>query len=289
MTIFFRFFFGAILGSILFSCNVYRRDILFKASKEKELEFARNALSVKTPANYLVGKNDILEFALFTNKGEAVVDPTSEFMRQVNSGASGGTVARTAAKYLIQADGCADLPILGHVKLDSLTLHQVDSLLSVKYGQFYQDVFVLSKVSNRRILIMGLGMGGSLGALGGGGAAMGGGAMGGAAGGGSRAQVFEFDRENVTLMEVLAKCGGVGRYSFANRIKVIRGNPNNPVIFTVDLTSWDSFQKANMVLQPNDIVYIEPLRRGVLEFLSDFTGVTTVASTILSIFLISRL
>lgn len=292
MTFFCRFFFVVVLGSMLFSCNVYRRDILFKASKEKEIEFARNALSIKTPSNYLVGKNDVLEFSLFTNKGEAVIDPTSEFLRQVNTTTTGGVIARTTAKYLIQADGCADLPILGHVKLDSLTLHQVDSLLSVKYGQYYQDVYVLSKISNRRILVMGLGGGGTLGAMGAMGGGMGGGAgggMGGGISGGSRAQVFEFDRENITLIEVIARCGGVGRYSYANRVKVIRGDLNNPVIFTVDLTNWESYQKANLVLQPNDIVYIEPLRRGVLEFLSDFTGISAVASTILSIFLISRL
>ena len=172
---------------------------------------------------------------------------------------------------------------LCRVRQSSLTIHQVDSLLAEKYNQYYQDVFVISKASNRKIFILGTGSGGSLGGLAIGG--MGGG-MGAGSGGG---RVFELDRENVSLLEVIASVGGVGRYSYTNRIKIIRGNIRNPLIFTVDLTTWDSFQKTNIIMQPNDIVYIEPLRRGALEFLTDFSRVSAFATTILSIFLILRL
>jgi polysaccharide export outer membrane protein len=272
-----------ILG-MLSSCSVYRRDILFKASKVMEKEFAQNSTNAKTPPNYLLSKNDLLEFVIFTNKGEAIIDPTSELMKQVSSGQSSAN-RQGNARYLIQGDGCADLPILGHTKLDSLTIHQVDSLLAIKYGQFYQDVFVLSKVSNRKIFVLGLGSGGSLGA------GMGGmGGMGGGMGGGSgRATIVELESENVTLIEILAKSGGVGRYSYANRIKVIRGDLKNPQIISIDLTRWDSFQKSNLILQPNDIVYIEPLRRGFLEFFSDFTSLSSILTTVLSVYLITRL
>lgn len=264
------------------SCDVYRRDILFKASREMEKEFAKNSLDIKVPSNYLTKKNDYLEFIIFTNKGESVIDPTSEFMKQVN--ALGVGAARSNAKYLIQADGCADLPILGHIKIDSLSIHQTDSLLAEKYGKYYQDVFVMSKVSNRKIYLLGIGSGGSLGAVGGGMAGGGGGG-----GGSSKTTVFELENENVTLIEVLAKVGGVGRYSHANRIKVIRGDLRNPTIFTVDITKYDSFQKSNLIMQPNDIIYVEPLRRGFLEFFGDFSSLATIFSTALSVYLITKL
>jgi polysaccharide export outer membrane protein len=247
-----------------------------------EKEFAKNSLDIKVPSNYLTRKNDFLEFIIFTNKGESVIDPTSEYMKQVNAIGSGGGRS-SSAKYLIQADGCADLPILGHIKLDSLTLHQTDSLLAEKYGKYYQDVYVMSKISNRKIYLLGIGSGGSLGAIGAVGGAVGGG------GGGSRTEVITLETENVTLIEVLAKAGGVGRYSHANRIKVIRGDLRNPTIFTIDITKYDSFQKSNLIMQPNDIIYIEPLRRGFLEFFGDFNSLTTLVSTILSIYLITKL
>ena len=247
-----------------------------------EKEFAKNSLDIKVPSNYLTRKNDFLEFIIFTNKGESVIDPTSEYMKQVNAIGSGGGRS-SSAKYLIQADGCADLPILGHIKLDSLTLHQTDSLLAEKYGKYYQDVYVMSKISNRKIYLLGIGSGGSLGAIGAVGGAVGGG------GGGSRTEVITLETENVTLIEVLAKAGGVGRYSHANRIKVIRGDLRNPTIFTIDITKYDSFQKSNLIMQPNDIIYIEPLRRGFLEFFGDFNSMASLVSTILSVYLITKL
>ena len=108
-------------------------------------------------------------------------------------------------------------------------------------------------------------------------------------GGASRASIVELESENVTLIEVLAKSGGVGRYSYSNRIKVIRGDLKNPQIFSIDLTKWNSYQKANLILQPNDIVYIEPLRRGFLEFFSDITSLSSILTTVLSVYLITRL
>ena len=108
-------------------------------------------------------------------------------------------------------------------------------------------------------------------------------------GGSGRATIVALESENVTLIEVLAKAGGVGRYSYANRIKVIRGDLRNPQVFTVDLTRWDSFQKSNLIMQPNDIVYIEPLRRGFLEFFSDISAISGIITTVLSFYLITRL
>lgn len=107
--------------------------------------------------------------------------------------------------------------------------------------------------------------------------------------GAGNGRIFELERENITLFEVIASNGGVGRYSYTNRVKVLRGDLKNPTIFTVDLTKWDSFQKANLIMQPNDIIYIEPLRRGVLEFIGDFTGLSAIATSIISIYLITRL
>lgn len=262
-----------ILFSVLFSsCELYRRDILFKAPKEKEAEFLKASYSITNPKNYLINKNDYLEFKLFSNNGEILVDPTSEFAKQVNS--ASGSPANI--KYLVQSDGCIDLPIIGHTKVDSLNIHQCDSLLAKLYGKYYLDVFVLSKVSNPRVYVLGLGNGANL-FGGGGGSSVG------------RSQTVTLDHENTTLFEILAQSGGVGLYSFTNRIKIIRGNLSNPTIFTVDISQWNSYQQSNLVVQPNDIIYVEPLRRGAFEFLRDFSQISGVATFLLSFYILTRI
>jgi polysaccharide export outer membrane protein len=242
---------------------------LFKAPKEKEAEFLKASYSIVNPKNYLINKNDYIEFKIFSNNGEILVDPTSEFSKQVNS--TNGSPA--SIKYLVQGDGCIDLPIIGHTKVDSLNLHQCDSLLARLYGKYYLDVFVLSKVSNPRVYILGLGNGTNL--IGGGGS-------------GGRSQTVTLDHENTTLFEIIAQSGGVGLYSYTNRIKIIRGNLSNPTIFTIDISKWDSYQQSNLVVQPNDIIYIEPLRRGGFEFLRDFSQISGILTILLSFYIITR-
>lgn len=252
------------------SCELYRRDILFKAPKEKEAEFLKASYSIQNPKNYLINKNDYLEFQIFSNHGEILVDPTSEFVKQVTSA---GSSATKGVKYLVQSDGCVDLPIIGHTKVDSLNIHQCDSLLANLYGKYYLDVFVLSKVSNPRVYVLGLGSTANSG---------GGNSIG-------RALVVTLEHENTTLFEIIAKNGGVGMYSYTNRIKIIRGNLANPTIFTVDITKYDSYQKSNLVVQPNDIIYIEPLRRGAIEFLRDFSQISGILTVLLSFYIITRI
>ena len=40
-------------------------------------------------------------------------------------------------------------------------------------------------------------------------------------------------------------------------MKLIRGNLQNPDVYAVDLSTLDGMKGANMVLQANDIIYIE--------------------------------
>lgn len=238
--------------------------------------FKKNSYNISVPKNYLINRNDYLEFSIFTNKGEVLVDPTSELAKQI-SGANSNT-GTSKFRYLVQGDGYVNLPIVGRLKVDSITLPQCDSLLAATYSKYYQDVFIISKISNRRVFILGKGNMGGVGGSGGGGGGMQGGA-----------QIYELENENITLVEILTKMGGPGFYSHADRIKVIRGDLKNPLIFTIDMTRWDSFQKSEMRILPNDIIYIESGRRGFLDFLRDFSLIASLVSTLLTVYIINRL
>lgn len=261
------------LLAFLGSCKYYKRDIMFKAPKEKEEEFKKNSYSMQVPKNYLLNKNDQLEFSIFTNKGEVLIDPTSEFAKQISGSVSNSNSGRV--KYTIQADGYVFLPILGRIKLDSITIFQCDSLLSSLYSKYYLEPFVYTKVLNRRVYILGKGILGTSGGTSGGGMAGG-------------TQIYELEHENITLIDILTRMGGPGIYSHVERIKVIRGDLKNPTIFTIDMTRWDSFQKSEMRILPNDIIYIESGRRAGLDFLRDFSMLSGLVSALLTLYLFNR-
>ncbi len=125
---------------------------MFRASASKEADFKQNSFSIPTTKNYLINKNDLLEFQVFTNKGEVLIDPTSEFAKQISGTTSGSVVNRI--KYLVRGDGTVFLPILGSVPISGITIPQCDSVLSSLYSKYYQDVFIMSKIANRRALFL---------------------------------------------------------------------------------------------------------------------------------------
>jgi polysaccharide export outer membrane protein len=260
----------------LSSCGFYTRHILFRADQEMEKEFRKAASSIITPPNYLIQKNDYLEFFMVTNKGEILVDPTSEFAKQAGGGVQAGGAS---LKYLVQHDGKVELPILGRVKVDSLTLSQCDSFLSKQYSKYYFEPFVKCKISNRRVFLLGLGA--TMSMVGGGGGGIGGGSGG--------ARVIVLETENVTIAEFFAMAGIPAPFSHSNRIKIIRGDLKNPKIFTLDLTHINAFKNDNLLIQPNDIVYVEPAVRIVFDVLRDVSVYTGIFTTIISIYLLTRL
>ena len=227
--------------------------------------------------NYRVQKNDYIEFALFTNGGELLIDPNAELGRQLSkAGVTAGgptgspTTVGNKPKYLVSSNGDALLPMVGVLKIEGLTLRQLDSLLAAKYDDFYKGCFVSSRIENRRCLLFSSGSGGA-----------GGGAGGGLGGGGVfstpqlSGKVIKLENEKMSLLEVMAQGGQIGVYSKMDRVRIIRGDLTNPQVIVVDLRHLYSITKQDLTILPNDIIYIEPGRRPSFEVIRDVVQVAS--------------
>ena len=233
--------------------------------------------------NYHIHANDILSVQVFTNKGERLIDPNGELqfgspgqvatplatapggspgLRNVGRGA-GATPGGT--QFVVQADGTVRLPLVDRVAVRGLTLIQTDSVLQLRYNEYYKESFVKTAVANNRVIILG------------------------APGG----QVIPLANDNMNVLEVLALAGGVdggqggangiARYGGKiNNIRIIRGDLKNPQVQFIDLTTLEGMRRGNLQVEPNDIIYIEPIRRPLLDALADAGPVFSAASTLLS-------
>ncbi|GAB3575850.1 hypothetical protein GCM10027345_11750 [Hymenobacter daeguensis] len=260
-----------------------------------KLRIAKN----RTERNYLIQPNDFLEVRVNTNKGERILDPNGELrfgepngggltnpaptqststgggrstgasQRSVGQGAGSAT---SGTAFLVQADGTVFLPLVNRVKVSGLSLLQADSLLKTKYDLYYKESFVTTRVTNNRVFVLG------------------------APGG----QVISLANDNMNLIEVLALAGGIdgqttggsiqgGIYRFggkATNIRIIRGDLKNPRVQQVDLTTLDGMRRANLQMEPNDIIYVEPVRRPVLEVLTDAAPVVAFVTLLFNTTLI---
>jgi polysaccharide export outer membrane protein len=65
----------------------------------------------------------------------------------------------------------------------------------------------------------------------------------------------------MNIIEVISMAGNLGITARADNIRLIRGVGTKPQIQVLNLTTWEGLKAANLRVEPNDIIYIEPRRR----------------------------
>jgi polysaccharide export outer membrane protein len=254
------------------SCSTYTQNVMFQSAGNVNADKLKQSL-VNVERNYVIQPNDYLDVRVYTNKGERIFDPNGELPFGAPGGGNigGGNAGRTGGvggqgnqvantTFLVQYDGTLKLPMVDYVKLSGLTLLQADSLLQTLYTRYYVEPFVSTRVANNRVFV--------LGATGGGASASGG-------------QVITLQDDNVSLLEILARSGGISQIGKANNIKIIRDYmDHDPIIQVVDLSTIEGMKQASLNVEPNDVIYIEPNNR---VFMTAFRDIAPVVSTVLGL------
>ncbi len=263
---------------LLSSCASYRSNLMLQPLNA-DGDFDKSQVVDQLPAPpavHQVHAGDLLRFRVFTNGGETILDPNGELgfgapaglggigrtggatrAAQANAaGASGGSLnspADNTSTFEVQPDGRVRLPMVGFVTVKGLELLQIDSMLEEKFSTFYKDVFVESRIANRRVIVLG------------------------AVGSTMTSQVVPLTTETTSLLEVLAQAGGIAINGRAKNVRLIRGaDARTAQVQLIDLSTIEGMRKANAQVVANDVVYIEPVRRPAIEAITDiarFVGI----------------
>lgn len=180
---------------------------------------------------YRISPNDRVMLRIYANDGFDMVNVGGG----AGTGAAGAGAAGGAGGLALQVefDGFVKMPIAGRVYIAGLTARQAEMLLEDWLTKYINKPFVLLEVTNRRVMLFA----------------------------GTNTQVITLQEENTTLFEVLAQAGGIPEDGKADKIKLIRGDLKNPEVFVIDLSTLKGVQNADLVMQANDIIYVE-LRKG---------------------------
>ena len=204
---------------------------------------------------YKMSPNDRFTMMISTNNGYKLIDYASQVSGAVTgstSGGSGGAATSNLQEYSLDRNGNVRLPILGEVYLKDKTIAEAEKLLENKFSEYYKFPFIQLKVINRRVLIF--------------------------PGEGGAGSSLVLQNDNTTLLEALATSGGVRPTGKAFRIKLIRGTLSNPQVFLIDFSTVEAMKSGDIVLQANDIIYVEPIRntsQGILAQISPVIGIIT--------------
>ncbi len=240
------------------SCTI-NKDLLFKTPKDFEYAVEPDSLgpSAKLAANNFITMN------FFTGNGYMLVEMGiaggmlgGQNMMMQGGGQQQMMMMRGGGmQYLIDRDGTVKLPVIGRVKLEGMTIREAESYVEELYTQYYNEPYVILNVQNNRAIV--------------------------SPGAGGRAQVITLQNNNTTLMEALAMVGGIDERGNASKVKLIRQNEKTKEreIYKLDLSKVEGMHRADIIIQPNDIIYVEPLPLIAREIVREINPVITLIST----------
>ncbi len=234
---------------VLSGCKVLNPSTMLRTPKDYKYTTFSDSTASKS---YKISPNDRIEFRIYANKGFKLIDLTS-----LNNPTD---VARYTymTEYLVEYDGYVKLPIIGNTMINGLTVRQAEKMLEEKYATFYVDPFVMLKVVNKRIIIF--------------------------PGSPGDAKVINLANNSTTLLEGLALSGGIAAQGKAYKIKLIRekiDQPGNPDIYLIDLSTIAGIKQGEMILQANDIIYVEPRQNYSSLLLREITPVLSLATSLI--------
>jgi len=196
---------------------------------------------------YIIQPNDLLSVDVFSNKGERIIDPDFELSSDMNFNQLN---SKPEIQYQVDSEGMVKLPMVGNVTVGNQSLREAEATLEEVYKQYYSSPFINIIFLNKRVTVIG-----------------------------EVNMVVPLTNEKTHLIEVLALADAVTNNSKVQNIRVVRGED----VFVLDLSKIEGLKNTNMIVQPGDIVYVEPVRRPFVESIRDYGPVIAVVTSITAI------
>jgi polysaccharide export outer membrane protein len=190
--------------------------------------------------DYKLKAYDHISFQVYTNKGEAIIDPNKEITNSSSANMNIEKKPDEANFFILDDKGNANLPMIGSINLLGLTIFQLDSVLTEKYNAYYIDAYVKSKLLTRRVVVFGPKGG----------------------------KIIPLPYLHMNFIEVIAAYGEFEDRIDARKFKLIRGDLSNPDVQVIDLHTIDGMRKAQLDVQNGDIIYCEHKRNTTKEVVS---------------------
>lgn len=244
-----------VLSILIHSCGI-NSDLMFKTPKDYPYDTIPDLKNLE----YKLSINDEIIFRLFSNQGFKILDIISGESATSSSNNNQSLSQSNTITYKIEQDSSVKLPIIGKIKLVGMALDSCESYLEQIYSEFYIEPFVQIRVKNNRVIVF--------------------------PGDGGDAKVVNLVNNNTTLLEALALAGGLAKRGKAKKIKVMRLVEGRREVYLVDLSTMDGLIDADMIVQANDYIYVEPtpqISRELLYELAPILGIITSAAAVIVI------
>lgn len=255
-----------VLATTLTSCLTYKQIVNFQdgqdLGQQNKLDTIQNATQIR------LQPDDVVMVNIFSyNMEEAIrfnsIPPAQLAMLQQQGG---GANIMEPMGYRVSKAGEIDLPILGRIKVQNLTVDELHNLVQQKVEAtgYLKNPSVQVRFMSFRITVLGeVNAPGS----------------------------FTVATSKVTILEAIGLARDVTIFSNRDNILVVREQNGIRKYGRIDLKSKTIFESPYYYLQPNDVVYVEPHKSKVLaapdpasRYVGAFVGIASLATLIITLF-----
>lgn len=218
--------------SVLFTSCIPVKDLVYLQKKDASKE---DPITMVESKPYRLQTHDVLSINIKASdpKFVSIFNPTSN-----NSSSSQSESALYFDGFTVDDHGNIRIPVLGEMNVMGFTLEEVrmnvEKQLLAEYFNDDASIFVVVKLAGFRYTING-----EVGSTG-------------------TKTLFQ---EKVNIMEAVANAGDITTTGDRKSVTIIRQTPNGTEMKDLDLTDIKVMNSPYYFLQPNDYIYVKPLKQ----------------------------
>ncbi|MCH2196648.1 polysaccharide biosynthesis/export family protein [Kordia sp.] len=250
---------------MLASC-VTNKELTYFGEKEGDEALIQQSIKLNEKP-YRVQIGDLLSINIKSTDAKlvAMFQPVSN--ENSGSGQSEQTIYYNG--FTVSKHGNIEIPIFGELNVLGYTLDEIEDAVKKKLLEEYfnkeEDLFIVVRLAGLRYTIIG-----EVGSTG----------------------IYTLFQDRVNIIEALASAGDITTVGNRKDVLIIRQYPQGQKIHHIDLTSVDAFSSPYYYIQPNDMIYVKPLKQKSLgtgtTLVQSITTVVTVLSLVTSVLVLSR-
>ncbi len=161
-------------------------------------------------------------------------------------------------RYVVYEDGTILLPLINSVSVVGLTIKELNHKLTSQYKEFLKAPYIKSSIKNHKVYVLGEV---------------------------TKQGVVPLEGESISVIEVIARSGGLTDQALRSHIRIISEQNGKYVMQTLNFNNFSTLNSHNLMLKNNSIVYIEPKdTKAVRVAINDYLPILQAISSTLSTF-----
>ncbi|HEY6913743.1 MAG TPA: polysaccharide biosynthesis/export family protein, partial [Paludibacter sp.] len=241
--------FAILLAFELTSCITTHQTNYLQAPKNLNHNY-KDSISYE---DYSLKEGDKLFIQVYStdSKTNALFNGSGNSGMQMLAGSDAGETADLYT-YSVMANGNIQFPIIGEIYVKGKTLRETKKAIEEAIRPLLKINSVDVRMIGRAFSVIGAGKSGR----------------------------FSFPKEKINIFQALAISGDVGLYTDRSKIKILRRTKDGTQIKTFDIRGEDIINSEFYYLEPDDVIFLQPMNAQFFGVTTFWSAVSTVITTV---------